>query len=591
MSTSVLALLSLLPIATVALLLVVLRWPASRAMPISYIVASALALFVWKVSFAQVAAATVNGLVVAGTLLYIIFGAILLLNTLQHSGGLRVIRSGFTSITPDRRVQVIIIAWLFGAFIEGAAGFGSPAAVVVPLLVGLGFPAMAAVMAGMIIQSTPVSFGAAGTPILVGVNNGLSTDATVAAYATEHGFEWLDFLSSIGWRVAVLHGAAGTLIPLFVITLMTYFFGSNRSIRDGLALWPFALFAAFAMTVPYVLVAVFLGPEFPTLIGSLTGLVVVVTAARAGFLMPKEIWDFAERSEWDREWMGTLAIDDEKDEGPAMGLFRAWTPYILVGLILVLTRLKFLPFLERVRSWKVQLPELFGTTIAPNFEPLYLPGTVFVVVSLITFFVHKMTLQAFSEGVIQSAKTLVTASVALIFTVPMVQIFINTDGGSAGYATMPRELAEGAAALAGNAWPIFSPFIGGVGAAVAGSNTVSNMMFSLFQFEVGSKIMVDPLWIVALQAVGGAAGNMICVHNVVTASAVAGLAGKEGIIIRMTLLPFVYYALFAGSLGYAIVWHAHKGVLNGGSVLAALIAIGAITLIVRYRKQLPANTE
>jgi lactate permease len=141
-------------------------------MPLSYLTAAALALAVWKVPFPQVAAASINGLVVAASILFIIFSAILLLNTLQQSGALQVIRNGFINISSDRRVQVIIIAWLFGTFIEGSAGFGTPAAVCVPLLVGLGFPAMAAVIAGMTIQSTPVSFGAVGTPILVGVNKG-----------------------------------------------------------------------------------------------------------------------------------------------------------------------------------------------------------------------------------------------------------------------------------------------------------------------------------------------------------------------------------------------------------------------------------
>ena len=135
MNTAVLTILALLPIITVAVFLVGLRWPASRAMPLSYIVAAGLALLVWQVPAVQVVAASINGLIVAFTLLYIIFGAILLLNTLQESGAIRTIRQGFTDITPDRRVQVIIIAWLFGSFIEGSAGFGTPAAVAVPLLV------------------------------------------------------------------------------------------------------------------------------------------------------------------------------------------------------------------------------------------------------------------------------------------------------------------------------------------------------------------------------------------------------------------------------------------------------------------------
>ena len=163
-----LAILALLPIVVVAVLLVGLRWPASRVMPLSYVVAAALSYWVWRVSGWQVAAATLKGLVIAAELLFIVFGAILLLYTLDRSGALARIRVAFTALSPDRRVQAIIIGWLFGSFIEGASGFGTPAAVAVPLLVGLGFPALAAVVVGMTIQSTPVSFGAVGTPILVG---------------------------------------------------------------------------------------------------------------------------------------------------------------------------------------------------------------------------------------------------------------------------------------------------------------------------------------------------------------------------------------------------------------------------------------
>ncbi|MCH8840524.1 MAG: L-lactate permease, partial [Planctomycetes bacterium] len=107
----------------------------------------------------------------------------------------------------------------------------------------------------------------------------------------------------------------------------------------------------------------------------------------------------------------------------------------------------------------------------------------------------------------------------------------------------------GVAAVAGNAWPLFAPMIGGIGAFVAGSNTISNMMFSLFQFEVGERIGADPTWVVALQAVGGAAGNVICVHNVVAASAVVGMVGREGDVIRKTFLVFIYYILVTGVLG------------------------------------------
>ena len=591
MSTGILAILSLLPIVSVAIFLVMLRWPASRAMPIAYIVAAALALFVWQLPIPKILAASVNGLIIAGTLIYIIFGAILLLNTLQQSGAMNTIRQGFSDITPDRRIQVIIIAWLFGTFIEGSAGFGTPAAVAVPLMVGLGFPAMAAVVAGMIIQSTPVSFGAMGTPILVGVNTGLSADPGMIAYATELGFsEWEDFLAFIGTKIAIIHAAAGTFIPLLVTAVMTRFFGANRSFADGFKVWKFAIFAALSMTIPYLIVATFLGPEFPSMFGGMVGLAIVVTAARNGFLMPDDSdnWDFDAKENWEAEWTGTMQSDNSAsaDRAP-IGLIRAWSPYLFVAGLLVLTRLRAINMEAFLRSdhplitWS--WTEIFGSDISASFQPLWSPGTIFIIVSLITILVHGLKASEYKVALNSSLKTLIPASTALVFTVPMVQVFINSSGGGAGYEQMPIALAEGVANLAGSAWPFFSTFIGGLGAFVAGSNTVSNMMFSLFQFGVGERILADPTWIVALQAVGGASGNIICVHNVVAASAVAGLIGKEGSVIRKTLLPFLYYALMTGALGYGIV-NLSSGLFNAGFVVVAAIVAAMIYFIYKYNR-------
>lgn len=581
------ALLSLLPILSVAVFLVMLRWPASRAMPISYLVAACLAYFAWQVTVTKIAAATVLGLVITLELLFIIFGAILLLNTLEQSGALERIRRTFRDITPDRRIQVIIIAWLFGSFIEGSAGFGTPAAVAVPLLVGLGFPALAAVIAGMIIQSTPVSFGACGTPILVGVNTGLSGDVSVSAYVTAAGYAtWRDFLCMLGFRVAVLHTIAGTLVPLLVVTIMTRFFGKNRSVWEGLAIWRFALFAALAMTLPYLAVAYLFGPEFPSLVGGLVGLAIVIPAARRGWFTPDSDhpWDFAAPDRWDPEWVGTPLAAARPGTQTITSLL-AWLPYGLVALLLLATRYEGLPFAGWLKSVSIPCNDVFGTGISRTVTPLYLPGTVFLVVSLLTCVLHRMPGPAYARAWRNSLSTTLRASIALVFTVPMVQVFLNSDGGAAGYAKMPVALAAGVQELVGNAWPLCATFIGGIGAAVAGSNTVSNMMLSLFQFDVGVRIGVDPGWIVALQAVGGAAGNTICVHNVVAASAVVGLLGKEGVVIRKTLWVFTYYALFSGAIGYAVVWSATIGYVNAGSMLATVVILLAVTAVVAAERR------
>ena len=124
-----LSLIALIPIAIVMLFLVVLRWPAKKAMPLAYVVTVVIAFAVWSTPIAQIAAASIHGLVTAVNLLFIVFGAVLLLNTLKACGDIHAIRQGFVDISPDRRVQAVIIAWLFGSFIEGAAGFGAPAAI------------------------------------------------------------------------------------------------------------------------------------------------------------------------------------------------------------------------------------------------------------------------------------------------------------------------------------------------------------------------------------------------------------------------------------------------------------------------------
>ena len=562
MIESVTPLLAFAPILVVAILLVGMRLPASRAMPVAYLCVVLLAYFVWRLDPPTVAAASVKGLVVTAQLLFIIFGAILLLNTLSESGALAVIRSGFTDITPDRRVQVILIAWLFGSFIEGSAGFGTPAAVCVPLLVGLGFPAKSAVVSGMLIQCTPVSFGAVGTPILIGVKNGLSGSESVVHYAqTELGASsdiWPTLLPLVGARVALVHMIAGTLIPLFVVAVMTRFFGANRSWREGFSIWRFALFASLAMTIPSTLIASTLGPEFPSLIGALVGLTLTVPLARRGLLLPDgPRWEFPDSSEWPADWNGNIDIQ-LKDAKHKLSGAQAWLPYLLIAILLVLTRLPSLPLGQWLKSFTIPLDPastegLFGSVVSIKpVEPLYLPGALFVLVCLITVPLHRMSRRAAIVATKRSMRMVVSASFALLFAVPMVQVFINSGGGGAGYESMPKVLAGGVSNLVGGAWPMLSPLVGGLGAFVAGSNTISNMMFSLFQFQVGQNIGADPIWIVALQAVGGAAGNTICVHNVVAACAVVGLVGREGDIIRITSMVFLYYITVAGIVGMLI---------------------------------------
>lgn len=549
------ALLALAPIAVVFLLMVVLGRSAKLSMGTAYVATALLALFVWGAKGTVVAAATVNGIVTAITLLFIVFGAILLLNTLKEAGALVAIRQGFMDISPDRRVQVLIVGWLFGSLIEGSSGFGTPSAVGAPLLLALGFPAMAAAMSVLVIQSTPVSFGAVGTPMLVGVRSGIDNKQDIAALIAP--MQPFDYLLQIVQNVGFLHATVGTAIPLILCGLLTRFFGEKRSFAEGLKAWPFALFAGLAFTLPYYFIARILGPEFPSLLGALIGLMIVVPAAKRGFLVPRERFDFPPRDRWSSHWLGTVSVTDDHSVPPRFSVLRAFAPYVIVIALLVITRTiaPVKAFLTGPAT-TIKFSNLFGTTISTSAQLLYAPGFILIVVSLLCILLYSMSGKQFGAAVKASAHTMVEAAPALLLAVPMVQVFINSSAADGSLVSMPMVLAQAAASIAGQAWPNVSPWVGAMGAFIAGSNTVSNMMFAYFQFSTAQQIGLNidqSAVVVALQAIGGAAGNMICVHNVVAAGAVVGLMNREGEVVRKTLIPMAYYCIQAGLIGQALI--------------------------------------
>ncbi len=549
-----LCLIAIMPIAFVAVLLVGFRVSARTALPVGYFVTLGTALLLWKVKVDVLFAASIQGLILAVSLLYIVFGALLLLATLRASGAVASIRRIFLQISPDRRVQAIIIGWLFGSFIEGASGFGTPAAVAAPLLLALGFPAMAAVMVGLIIQSTPVSFGAAGTPILIGVAGGLDA-APVRAFLQDSGLTFAEYLQQITVQVGGMHAIVGTLVPLCLCCMLTRYFGPERSFLKGLQVWRFALFSALSFTVPYFLLAFFFGPEFPSLLGASIGMAIVIPATRRGWFQPKEVWDFAPRENWDPSWMGKIEADKLEDRGE-FSVFRAWSPYVLVALLLLITRLPQLGIKGFLTGISCGFNDILGTGIGQQIQPFYLPGFMFLVACVATYFVQRMNRHQISESWSMAGGQLKMALIPLLFALPMVRVFIESgfDHNLSGLDSMPLTLAQGVASLAGGIWPLFAPWIGALGAFIAGSNTLSNLMFSLFQFSTALEVGAVPVTVVAAQAVGGAAGNMVTIHNVVAASATVGFVGNEGRLIRMTAIPAACYCLLAGLLA---IWWAY----------------------------------
>jgi lactate permease len=331
------------------------------------------------------------------------------------------------------------------------------------------------------------------------------------------------------------------------VFFMTRFFGRNRSWTEALPALPFALFAAFAFTIPYGLAGRFLGPEFPSLLGGLLGLALATLAARAGFLVPKKTWDFADPKEWPEEWMGNIEmkVDHATKQIP---IVIAWVPYLLLALILVLSR-TMPAFKAWLLSVSVGVKDILGEAgISGNFQPLYLPGGILVFVCLLTILLHRMYLSDFVKATRESGGTLLGAGFVLLFTVPMVRIMIQSGVNANDLASMPISMARWVAATVGDVYPVFAPTVGALGAFLAGSNTVSNLMLSQYQYSVAQALAVSGATMVAAQSIGAAAGNMIAIHNVVAASATVGVMGREGQILRRTIIPTIYYVALVGAL-------------------------------------------
>jgi lactate permease len=566
------ALVALLPLLTIAVLMVGLYWPATRAMPVAWVVAVGAGVVGWGMNGTWIGAATINGFITAANILWIVFGAILLLYTLKQTGAFDVINRGFASVSEDRRVQVVLLVFLMGSFIEAAAGFGTPAAIIGPLLVGLGFPPMAAVVVALTGNLMAITFGAVGTPLIIGMIDIFASVETITNDVVANGpyASIAAWVADIAVWAATYHVIVGVALPFIGVAMMTRFFGEERSIRPALEVLPLTLFAWASFSAPYWLTAYLLGPEFPGLIGSMIGLFLTVGVLKAGYLHPDEEWDFGPESAWPDHWVGDItpgesAVDVETgDDGEGiaadggtvarghghdepMSLWLAWTPYALLAVLLVLTRVwePLTTFLQSTLA--LQWSNILGTGLSNGIPLLYLPGAIFVFVHLVTIPLHGMDGEEIGAAWRETIEKVAPAVVALLFAVATVQIMLQS-GSATDTESMLIVLSEAMANVAGGAYPFFAAYVGAFGAFLAGSNTVSDILFGTFQYGVAENIGVSNTLLLGAQAVGGAIGNLIAVHNVVAALAVVGLVGEEGRIIRLELIPLAYYATFTGLL-------------------------------------------
>lgn len=518
-----------LPVLLATLLLAGLRWPAARAMPACGAVTALSALAYWRVPGWRVLAASLEAVAITLGVLLILFGALLLVEQLRAAGAVRAIERALERLSPDPRIQVVLVAWLLGSFFEGASGFGAPPAITAPLLVALGFPPVLAVVLALAGDSVAVSFGAVGTPMLVGMAQGLEgAPGPVPAVA------------AIARRIALNDLFVGSLVPVLLVLTLTVGINGGRGVLPGLRAAPFALAVGGVHLLAAAAVAYAVGPELPSLVGPLLGMLAALVLLRRGWLVPRDGWSPAFQS--------TLRAGSPERAPVGIGL--ALAPYALLVVLLAVTRTRELGLGPRLASVAVGWRELFGTNIHAQIQPLYSPCALFVAVSLLVPPLFRLPAASLVSSARASLGKLRLAALPLLAAIITVRIFVHSGENAAGLPAMPIVLATVAARAAGDSWHLAAPWVGGLGAFIAGSATFSNMLFAGLQQTIAGLHAHDPVEILALQGMGAAAGNIACIHNVVAASSVVGLTRAEGDVIRRAAPAMLVYLLCTSALGW-----------------------------------------
>jgi len=550
------AFIALIPILLALLLIVIFKIPATSSLAVSFVITLLITGFVWKMDLTAMSAFSILGVLKSMDVLFIIFGALLLLNMLKKTGIINIINYGFSNISNDRRIQTIIIAWMFGAFIEGTAGYGTPAALAAPLLVALGFPPVAACVVALISNSMPVPFAAAGTPTII-------TVSTISQEILGSGYDVESFTSELTGAIATILGVGGILIPCVLVIALVLFFSKKRKLRSIIEILPFTVFSSLSFVIPYWLLARFAGPEFPSIAGAIIGLAATVLAAKKGFLVPGYVWDFPRDNEDETvsnyadkaSIQAAQVFNNQNIPKPGASIFTAWIPYIVIGVFLLVSRIPALRIRGLLKSLVIHIPSILNVPGADfSFEIFFNAGIFpFFIVAVFTGIASGLRLKEIITVINSTFRQIIRIALALFFGIAMVQVMMNSDINYSGLPSMLNVIATKLAESTGALFPAVSPFIGALGAFVAGSCTVSCIMFGSMQFQTATLLGLSPVIIVALQSSGGAIGNMICINNVVAVTSTTNAIGSEGKIIAYNMIPFIIYIIMTIVMAFLLL--------------------------------------
>lgn len=529
---------ALIPIVFFFLALAVFRMKGSVAGTITVALAFLVSMFLYKMPVTMALASMVYGFFYGlWPIAWIIIGAVFLYKISVKTGQFDIIRSSILSLTEDQRLQMLLVGFAFGTFLEGAAGFGAPVAITAALLVGLGFKPLYAAGLCLIVNTAPVAFGAMGIPIIVA--------------GQVSGVDTMEISQMVGRQLPIM-------VPIVLVWIMAIMDGW-RGVKET---WPAILVGGGSFALAQFLTANYVGPELPDITAAIASLVSLTVLLK--FWQPKHIFRFDNEKQVD----SNIALASQQKYSIGQ-IIKAWSPFAVLTAMVTLWSIKpfkdlfakegalsdlvisiKVPFLHQmIQKLPPVVAEAKDYDAIYKFDWLSATGTAIMIAAIITIIYLKMKPK---DAVATFAET-VNELKTPIYSIGMVLAFAFIANYSGLSATLALALAH-----TGQAFTFFSPFLGWVGVFLTGSDTSANALFSALQATTAQQIGVPEVLLVAANTSGGVTGKMISPQSIAIACAAVGLVGKESDLFRFTVKHSITFTVMIGIIitlqAYVFPW-------------------------------------
>ncbi len=506
MNSVVMFILALLPIIWLIVAMSILKMPGYKACLISLAITFILAILVWQMPVMHALSAALEGAANAiWPIIIVILAALFVYNLTLETKAMDTIKAMLASVSTDQRILMLIIAFGFGNFMEGMAGFGTAVAIPAGILVGLGFDPLLSIVSCLVINSAPTAFGSVGVPT--------NTMANIT------GLESV----AISGKIVLIQLVVQFIIPFIAVIVI------GKGVKALKGLIPFILVADLTFIIPQYLVATYIGPDLANIIGAIVTMVAMIAMAMK--MNPKE-----------EEYRVKSGSGGLKDLTLKKALV-AWSPFILIFLILLFTSTLIPVIHDPLASINSKISFYLGENPATlTFYWINTPGVLILLAGFIGGLIQKASIGTILGVLGNTVKSNVKTILTICSVLAVAKIM--------GYSGMISGIAAVLVAVTGTYFPLISPLIGTLGGFVTGSGTSTTALFGALQTETATAIGANQEWLAAANLMGAGIGKMICPQSIAIGSAAAGVSGIESKILGKVVGYTILFAVIGGIVCY-----------------------------------------